>query len=78
MKRIVIFTLKQFIAPYTFLDVIWNEMEVNPPSVVMKTKLMQFQVENDLHEDVELQSEIRHALDVLIDEHEKCWNALSI
>jgi hypothetical protein len=24
----------------------------------------------DLHEDVELQSELRHALDVLIDEHE--------
>ena len=28
------------------------------------------QVENDLHEDVELQSELQHALDVLIDEHE--------
>jgi hypothetical protein len=27
------------------------------------------QVENNLHEDVELQSELLHALDVLIDEH---------
>ena len=24
-------SLKQFIAPYIFLDAIWNEMEVNPP-----------------------------------------------
>jgi hypothetical protein len=40
--------------------------------VVIETKLMQWQVENDLHEDVELQSELRNALDVLIDEHEKC------
>ena len=31
---------------------------------------MQSQVENDLHEDVELQSELQHAWDVLIDEHE--------
>ena len=38
--------------------------------VVIETELMQSQVENDLHEDVELQSELRHALDVLIDEHE--------
>ena len=28
------------------------------------------QVENDLHEDVKLQSELRNALDVMIDEHE--------
>ena len=31
---------------------------------------MQSHVENDLHEDVELQSELQHALDVSIDEHE--------
>ena len=31
---------------------------------------MQFQVENDSHEDAELQSELQHALDVLIDKHE--------
>ena len=31
---------------------------------------MQLHVENDLHENVELQSELQHALDVLIDEHE--------
>ena len=38
--------------------------------VVIETKLMQLQVENDLHDDEE-QSELRHALDiVLIDEHE--------
>ena len=37
--------------------------------VVMKTDAMQLQVENHSHEDVELQSELRHALDVLIDEH---------
>ena len=37
--------------------------------VVLETELMQSRVENDLHEDVELQSELRHALDVLIDEH---------
>ena len=30
-------------------------------------ELMQSHVENDLHEDVELQSQLRHALDVLID-----------
>ena len=35
--------------------------------VVMEASLMQSQVENDLHEDVELQSE--HALVVLVDEH---------
>ena len=38
--------------------------------VVIETKLMQLHVENDLHEDVELQSELRHATNVLIDEHE--------
>ena len=31
---------------------------------------MQSHVENDLHEDVELESELQHALDVLIDEPE--------
>ena len=35
--------------------------------VVVESSLMQSQVENDLHDDVELQSE--HALDVLVDEH---------
>ena len=35
-------------------------------------------VENDLHEDVELQSELRHALDASNDELEKYWNALLI
>ena len=39
-------------------------------NVVIKMKSMQSQVENDLHENVELQSELRHALDVPIDEHE--------
>jgi hypothetical protein len=39
--------------------------------MLSETKLMQLQVENDLHDDEELQSELRHALDiVLIDEHE--------
>ena len=38
--------------------------------VDIKTELMQFQVKNDLHEDAELQSELQHALDVLIDKHE--------
>ena len=38
--------------------------------VVKVSEFMQLQVENDLHEDVELQSELRHALDVQIDEHE--------
>ena len=38
--------------------------------VVIEMELMQSQVENDLHEDVELQCELQHALDVLIDEHE--------
>ena len=38
--------------------------------VVIKIELMQSQDENDLHEDMELQSELQHALDVLIDEHE--------
>ena len=36
------------------------------------TKFMQSQVENDLHEDAELRSELRHALDVLIDKMFKC------
>ena len=31
---------------------------------------IQWQVENDLHEEVELQSQLQHTLDVLIDEHE--------
>ena len=31
---------------------------------------MQLLVENDLHKNVELQSELQHALDVLIDKHE--------
>ena len=31
---------------------------------------MHSHVENDLYEDVELQSELRHALNVLIDEHD--------
>jgi hypothetical protein len=38
--------------------------------VVIETELMQLQVVNDLHEDAELQSELQHALDVLIDKHE--------
>ena len=37
--------------------------------VVVETKSMQLQVENDFYEDRELQSELRHALNVLIDEH---------
>ena len=36
--------------------------------VVRETDLMQLQVENGIHEDVELQSELQHTLDVLIDE----------
>ena len=39
--------------------------------VVIETESMQSQAINDSHEDVKLQSELRHALDVLIDEHEK-------
>ena len=35
--------------------------------VVIKMELMQSQVANYLHEDVEMQSELSHALDVLID-----------
>ena len=46
--------------------------------VVIETESMQSQAINDSHEDVKLQSELRHALDVLIDEHEKWWNALSM
>ena len=38
--------------------------------VVIETKLLQSKVENDLHEDVELQSELQHALDILIGENE--------
>ena len=38
--------------------------------VVIKMKLMQSQVDNDLHEDVLLQSELQHALHFLIDGHE--------
>ena len=38
--------------------------------VVIETELMQLEVDHDSHEDVELHSELRHALDVLIDEHE--------
>ena len=39
-------------------------------NVDVETELMALQVENDLHEDLELQSELWHALDVLIVEHE--------
>jgi hypothetical protein len=38
--------------------------------VDIETVLMQLHVENGSHEDVELQSELRQALEVLIDEHE--------
>ena len=38
--------------------------------VVIETKLMWLQVDNDLHEVVELPSELQNALDVLIDERE--------
>ena len=38
--------------------------------VVIEMELMQAMVLNDLHEDVELQSELRHALDVSINELE--------
>jgi hypothetical protein len=38
--------------------------------IIIVTKFMQLQVENDLHEDAELRSELRHALDVLLDKHE--------
>ena len=37
--------------------------------VVIETELMQSHVENDFHEDVALQSELQHALHVVI-EHE--------
>lgn len=40
--------------------------------VVIETELMQSQVEIDLNEDAELQSDLRNALRVLIDEHGKC------
>ena len=42
--------------------------------VVIEAELMQLHVEIDLHEDVELQSGLQHALDVLVDEQEilKC------
>ena len=38
--------------------------------VVIEAKLSQLKVENYLHEDVELQSELQHALNNLIGEHE--------
>ncbi len=38
--------------------------------VVIETELMQLHIANDLHIDAELQHELRHALDVLTDEHE--------
>ena len=38
--------------------------------VVIEMELMHSQAKNDLHEDMELQSELWHALDVLIYEHE--------
>ena len=45
LRRIVTFTLKQFITPYIFLDVIWNEMEVNPPRLVVdKHRIQKFEV----------------------------------
>ena len=46
--------------------------------VVIVMELMQSRVENDLHEDVELQSDLRHALGVPIDEHENVEMPLSI
>ena len=39
--------------------------------VVMETDLMKLHIENDLHEDVELQSKLQHALNVPMDEREK-------
>ena len=39
--------------------------------VVIKMELMQLQVEIDSYEDMKLQSEFQHALDVLNDEHKK-------
>ena len=39
-------------------------------NVVIEMEFMQSHVEIALHEDVELQSELWHALDILIDEHE--------
>ena len=38
--------------------------------VVTRTELMQPQVENGLQEGMELQGELHHALDILIDEYE--------
>ena len=38
--------------------------------VVIEMELMHSQAKNDLHEDVRLESEFLHALDVTIDEHE--------
>ena len=43
--------------------------------VVIEMDLMQSLIENDLQEDVGLQSELQHALDVLVDE---MLNTLSI
>ena len=39
---------------------------------VIEKELLQSHVKNDLHEDLKFQSELRHALDVVIDEHAKC------
>jgi hypothetical protein len=38
--------------------------------VVIETEIDASQVENDFHEDVKLQSELRNTLDVIINEHE--------
>ena len=38
--------------------------------VIIEMELTQSHIANGLHEDVKLQSELRHALDVLIVEHE--------
>ena len=38
--------------------------------VIIETGLMQSHVANELHEDVELQSELQQAMDVLINERE--------
>lgn len=45
---------------------------------VIETKVMQSPVENELHEDVEWQNELWHALDVLIGERKNVRNATSI
>lgn len=38
--------------------------------VVIATALMQSHIENGLHEDVQLQSKLQHALEISMDEHE--------